>query len=284
MIFQERMLFRKRLIWLAMAILLLLFSACAGKQTEVELAPAEQKGQPVARMTVTIVYDNNYYDSRLSPAWGFCCLVKLPQKTILFDTGGDGTVLLHNMSKLRIDPKEIDVVVLSHAHGDHVGGLTSFLKCNSNVTVYMPVSFPQDLKDEVTNTGAKLEEVDKARELFDGAFTTGELDGGIKEQSLVLMTLKGLVVITGCAHPGIVNIAKKAKEIMGEKIYLMIGGFHLGGVSPSQISYIAESLLQLRVERVAPCHCSGEVARRLFSDYFGDNYIDCGVGKEILIE
>ncbi len=261
-----------------------LLSACAGKQTEVELAPAEQKERPVARMTITIVYDNNYYDSRFSLARGFCCLVKLPQKTILFDTGGDGTILLHNMVKLGIDPKEIDTVVLSHVHGDHVGGLTSFLKCNSNVTVYMPVSFPQGLKDEVTNTGVKLEEVDKARELFDGAFTTGELDGGIKEQSLVLMTPKGLVVITGCAHPGIVNIAKKAKELTGEKIYLMVGGFHLGGAFSSQISYVAESLLQLGVGKVAPCHCSGERARRLFSDYFGDDYVDCGVGKEIVIE
>jgi 7,8-dihydropterin-6-yl-methyl-4-(beta-D-ribofuranosyl)aminobenzene 5'-phosphate synthase len=235
-------------------------------------------------MTITVIYDNNRHDSRLSPAWGFSCLAKLPQKTIFFDTGGDGTVLLHNMSKLGIDPKEIDVVVLSHVHGDHMGGLASFLKYNSNVTVYMPVSFPQGLKDEVTITGAKLEEVDKARELFDGAFTTGELDGGIKEQSLVLMTLKGLVVITGCAHPGIVNIAKKAREITREKIYLMIGGFHLGGAFPSQISYVAESLLQLGVEKVAPCHCSDEGARRLFSDYFDSNYIDCGVGKEIVIE
>jgi 7,8-dihydropterin-6-yl-methyl-4-(beta-D-ribofuranosyl)aminobenzene 5'-phosphate synthase len=188
------------------------------------------------------------------------------------------------MAKLEIDPKEIDVVVLSHVHGDHVGGLASFLECNSNVTVYMPVSFPQRLKDEARMTGAKLEEVDKARELLDGAFTTGELDGGIKEQSLVLRTSKGLVVITGCAHPGIVNIAKKAGEITGEKIYLMIGGFHLGGAFPSQISYVAESLLQLGVEKVAPCHCSGEGARRLFSDYFGDNYVDCGVGKVISIE
>jgi 7,8-dihydropterin-6-yl-methyl-4-(beta-D-ribofuranosyl)aminobenzene 5'-phosphate synthase len=261
-----------------------LLSACADKQTGVELAPAEQKEGMKSEMIITIVYDNNPYDSRLSPAWGFSCLVKLPQKAILFDTGGEGTILLDNMAKLGIDPKEIDVVVLSHVHGDHVGGLASFFKRNSNVTVYLPASFPQGLKDEVRITGAKLEEVDKARELFDGAFTTGELDGGIKEQSLVLRTPKGLVVITGCAHPGIVNIAKKAGEITGEKIYLLIGGFHLIGAFPSQITYVAESLLQLGVEKVAPCHCSGEGARRLFSDYFGDNYVDCGVGKVISIE
>jgi 7,8-dihydropterin-6-yl-methyl-4-(beta-D-ribofuranosyl)aminobenzene 5'-phosphate synthase len=261
---------------------LILFSACAAQQSEVEMIPTEQKEG--TKSTITIIYDNNRYDSRLTPALGFCCLVKLPQKTILFDTGGDGTILLNNMVKLGVDPKEIDTLVLSHVHGDHVGGLASFLKYNSSVMVYMPISFPQGLKDEVRITGAKLEEVDKARELFDGVFTTGELDGGIKEQSLVLMTPKGLVVITGCAHPGIVNIVKRAKEISKGNVYLLMGGFHLTGASPSQVNHIAEDLLQLGVEKVAPCHCSGEVARRLFSEYFGDDYIDCGVGKEIVIE
>jgi 7,8-dihydropterin-6-yl-methyl-4-(beta-D-ribofuranosyl)aminobenzene 5'-phosphate synthase len=282
MILRGRKLFRKGLIWLVMAIGVL-FSACVAEQPEADLVPVENEWME-SRMTITVVYDNNHYDSRLTAAWGFSCLARLPQQVILFDTGGDGAVLLQNMAKLKIDPGEVDVVVLSHVHGDHVGGLASFLEHNSNVTVYMPFSFPQSLKDEVRITGAKLEEIDKARELFDGVFTTGELDGGIKEQSLVLRIPKGLVVITGCAHPGIANIAKKAGEITGEKIFLVIGGFHLGGASPSQISYVAESLLQLGVEKVAPCHCSGEGARRLFSDYFGDDYIDCGVGKEIVIE
>ena len=274
--------FWKVLIWPAMAIGVLL-SACVVEQPEAGLVPVEN--EPMEnRITITIVYDNNYYDSKLTTAWGFSCLVRLPQQVILFDTGGDGAILLQNMEKLKIDPGEIDAVILSHIHGDHVGGLTSFLAHNSNVTVYMPFSFPQSLKDEVRITGAKLEEVDKARELFDSVFTTGELDGGIREQSLVLRTSKGLVVITGCAHPGIVNVAKKAGEITREKIFLMTGGFHLDGASPSQIIYVAESLLQLGVEEVAPCHCSGERARRLFSDYFGEDYIDCGVGKEIVIE
>jgi 7,8-dihydropterin-6-yl-methyl-4-(beta-D-ribofuranosyl)aminobenzene 5'-phosphate synthase len=275
-------LFRKRLIWLVVAVGVL-FSACVAEQPEAGLVPVEKEWMK-SRITITIVYDNNHYDSRLTAAWGFSCLARLPQQVILFDTGGDGAVLLQNMEKLEIDPGEVDVVVLSHVHGDHVGGLASFLEHNNNVTVYMPFSFPRGLKDEVRITGAKLEEVDKARELFDGVFTTGELDGGIKEQSLIISTPKGLVVITGCAHPGIVNIARKAREITGERIFLMIGGFHLDGALPSQVSYVVESLLQLGVEEVAPCHCSGEVARRLFSDCFGDGYIDCGVGKEIVIE
>jgi 7,8-dihydropterin-6-yl-methyl-4-(beta-D-ribofuranosyl)aminobenzene 5'-phosphate synthase len=278
-----RKLFGKRLIWLVVTSIGVLFSACVAEKPEAGSVSVE-KGWMKSTITITIVYDNNRYDSRLTTDWGFSCVVKSPQKTILFDTGGDGTILLHNMAKLEIDPKEIDVVVLSHIHGDHVGGLASFLERNSDGTVYIPISFPQNLKNEVRISGAKLEEVNKARELFSGVFTTGELDGGTKEQSILLMTPQGLVVITGCAHPGIVNIAKKAKEITGQKIFLMIGGFHLSGVSQSQVKYIAENLLQLGVERVAPCHCSGEVARKIFKDYFSENYIDSGVGKRIAIE
>ena len=275
--------FGEKLIWLSTA-LVILFSACASQHPEVELVPSEQKGEMKNKITITIVYDNNRYDSRLTTAWGFSCLANLPQQAVLFDTGGDGKVLLDNMSKLGIDPEEIDVVVLSHVHADHTGGVAHFLDYNSKVTVYMPASFPQWLKDEVRTTGAKLEEIDKARELFDGTLTTGELDGGIKEQSLLLRTPKGLVVITGCAHPGILNITERAKEISEENIYLVMGGFHLTGAPQSQINNIAEGLLQLGVEKVAPCHCSGDVARRLFGDYFGDNYIDCGAGKVIVIE
>lgn len=274
---------KKRTAWLVMA-LLILFSACVAQQWEDEPITLEQKENMKNITTITIIYDNNRYDDRLNTAWGFSCVVKCPPNTILFDTGGDGRILLNNMAKLGIEPKEIDIVMLSHAHGDHVNGLTRFLEHNSKVTAYIPISFPQQIKDEVKAAGAKLEEIDESGELLDGIFTTGELNGDIKEQSLVLITPKGLVVTTGCAHPGIVNIAKKAMEITGERIYLLVGGFHLGGASPSQIKYIVESLLQLKVEKVAPCHCSGEVARIVFSDYFGDNYIDCGAGKVIVIE
>ena len=234
-------------------------------------------------MSITVVYDNNKYDGRLTTAWGFSCVVKFPEETILFDTGGDGTILLSNMAKVGINPEEIDAVVLSHIHGDHTGGLDKFLKQSSQVTVYMPLSFPQWMKENVKSSGAIVKEVHEPRQLLEGVFTTGELDGGVTEQSLLVTTSRGLVVITGCAHPGIVNIVKKAKEISRDKVYLVIGGFHLLEAFQSQLSYVAESLLHLGVEKVALCHCSGDEAREWFEDYFGENYIDCGAGKDIII-
>jgi 7,8-dihydropterin-6-yl-methyl-4-(beta-D-ribofuranosyl)aminobenzene 5'-phosphate synthase len=232
---------------------------------------------------ITITYDNNPYDDRLSAAWGFSCVIKLNEGVILFDSGGDWAILLSNMGKLGIDPKEIDLVVLSHTHGDHVGGLASFLECHSDVTGYMLTSFPQRLKDEVRLSGARLDEVGEARELFDGALTTGELDGGIKEQSLLLKTPQGSVVITGCAHSGVVNIVRKAKEIRQDEVYLILGGFHPGGASVSTIEAIIKDFVELGVQRAAPCHCSGERARRLFQEHFGPGYVECGVGSKIWI-
>lgn len=273
---------RGRPIWLVIVIMLLVaFSACAVKETEMEQVTDNEREKPGAGMTITIVYDNNPYDNRLRTAWGFSCMVELPEKTILFDTGGDGSTLLYNMGELGINLEEIDTVVLSHIHGDHVGGLSSFLQHNSEVTVYLPASFPQQLKDEIRLSGAKLSEVDEARELFEGTFTTGELDGGIKEQSLVLRTTRGLVVITGCAHPGPTKIVRKAKEIGKDKVHLVLGGFHLGGASVTQITSIIEDFEELGVEKVAPCHCSGDQARSLFKEHFGLNYIESGVGTKI---
>jgi 7,8-dihydropterin-6-yl-methyl-4-(beta-D-ribofuranosyl)aminobenzene 5'-phosphate synthase len=235
------------------------------------------------RMKIMIVYDNNPYDPGLRSDWGFSCLVNLQERAILFDTGGDGEILLDNMKKLGIDPREIQVVLLSHIHGDHIGGLPAFLRINRKVKIYVPASFPGRLKEEIRNRGATLEEVSRPKEIFPAVFTTGEMDGGIKEQSLVLRSPGGLIVITGCAHPGIVKIVRQAKEIANGKVHLVLGGFHLEGESASAIERIIQNFLQLGVEKVAPCHCSGELARRIFKEKFGSSYIPAGVGKEIVI-
>jgi len=250
---------------------------------EMDQSSPEQTANPPAPLTIAITYDNNPYDDRLRTAWGFSCLLRLPEKTILFDTGGDSSILLDNMDHLQIDPKEIDIVVLSHIHGDHVGGLGGVLNQNSDVTVYLPASFPQSLKEDVKLYGAEVKEIHEPRELFDGVYTTGELNGGIKEQSLIVKTDEGLVIITGCAHPGVVNIVQRAREIAGDRVYLLLGGFHLGGASASKIESIIDSFEQLGVERVAPCHCSGDSARRLLREHYGEGYIECGVGRRVTL-
>jgi 7,8-dihydropterin-6-yl-methyl-4-(beta-D-ribofuranosyl)aminobenzene 5'-phosphate synthase len=243
--------------------------------------PAATFAEAAGGVTITIVYDNNEYDGRLETAWGFSCLVEGPEKTILFDTGGDSATLLRNMRALGIDPRDMDVIIISHVHGDHVGGLAGFLEENHAVTVYLPQSFPGSIKDATRDTGAELVEVDGLVEICEHVHSTGELGGGIKEQSLMIETAQGLVVITGCAHPGIVNIVRRAKELTGGEVYLVLGGFHLGGASEAKIASIVEAFRQLGVQKVAPCHCSGDVARRLFEEAYGEDFVLAGVGSRL---
>jgi 7,8-dihydropterin-6-yl-methyl-4-(beta-D-ribofuranosyl)aminobenzene 5'-phosphate synthase len=244
----------------------------------------EPTAEAGAKLRLTIVYDNNEYDSCLETKWGFSCLVEGLEKTILFDTGADSATLLSNMKKLKIDPAEVDAVMLSHIHGDHVGGLSGFLEENSGIIVCVPKSFPDSFKDRVRLFGAEVEEVSEAKELFTGVYTTGELGNGIKEQSLIVTSSQGLVVITGCAHPGVVNIVRKAKDLLAEKpVYLVIGGFHLAGAATPQIESVIEGFRQLGVRKVAPCHCSGDETRKLFKEEYGEDYVDSGAGKTITL-
>ncbi len=232
------------------------------------------------KVALTIVYDNNPYDERLKPAWGFGCYITVDNVRILFDTGGDPSILLENMAKLNIDVKEIEVIVLSHIHGDHVGGLFGVLESNSQVKVYLPASFPDDFKSKVIKCGCEVIEVQDGVKICNGVATTGELDTAIKEQSLIISTAKGVVILTGCAHPGIVNIVKKAKELTNTGVYLVLGGFHLSGASEKEILTIIKQFRELGVVKVAPCHCSGDRARALFKEEFGEDYIEVGVGSD----
>lgn len=231
------------------------------------------------KVMLTIVYDNNVYDERLVTAWGFSCYVNVDNVTVLFDTGGDAQILLENMAKLNLDVGEIDVIVLSHIHGDHVGGLFGVLELNSQVKVYLPASFPDEFENRVREYGCEVIEVKNAVKICNGLATTGGLDT-IREQSLMIATSKGLVVVTGCAHPGVINIVKKANELTGMEVYLVMGGFHLTGASESTILSIIEQLKALGVKKVAPCHCSGDLARKLFKEKFGEDYLEVGVGSD----
>ena len=231
-------------------------------------------------MRITVVYDNNPHSQGLETGWGFSALLTGTGKTILFDTGRDRS-LLNNMEKLAIDPDSIDIVVLSHIHGDHTGGLGSFLEKNSKVTVYLLKSFSKRFKDNVQAHGAKIVEVERSLEICENVCSTGRVGKLIKEQSLIIRTEAGLIIITGCAHPGIVKIVNTAKDLLKDNILLVMGGFHLEWTFRGKIEKIISTFKQWHVRYVGPCHCSGERARSLFEKHFGKNYINIGAGKVI---
>ncbi|MFB0525224.1 MAG: MBL fold metallo-hydrolase [Phycisphaerae bacterium] len=234
-------------------------------------------------LAIKVVYDNNPYKQELGTAWGFSAFIIGTEKTIILDTGGDGSLLLENMQKLAIEPNSIDVVVLSHIHGDHTGGLASFLQKNHKTEVFLPESFPQKFKESVQQYQAKVIEIKQPLKICENVYSTGQVGKWIKEQSLIIRTKAGLVVITGCAHPGIVNMVNTAKELMKDDILLVMGGFHLEWATRGKIEKIISAFKQHGVRYVGPCHCTGEKARSLFEKHFGKNYINVGVGKVITL-
>jgi 7,8-dihydropterin-6-yl-methyl-4-(beta-D-ribofuranosyl)aminobenzene 5'-phosphate synthase len=243
-------------------------------------APIEESRVAANKMTFTVVYDNNYYDPDLTTDWGFACLIQRGETVVLFDTGGDGAILTSNMSRLGLDSVQIDHIVLSHAHGDHTGGLRSVLAEGSSPVVWIPASFPGTFKDRLRSS-VEVREIAEPTRVADGVFSTGELGSAIVEQSLVLESDPGLVVITGCAHPGIVETATTVKEQHSAELYLLMGGFHLGGKSQAELQHIAYQLKELGVKKLAPCHCTGREAMRFLANEWGDDFLSCGVGRVI---
>ncbi len=97
-------------------------------------------------------------------------------------------------------------------------------------------------------------------------------------------TRQGLIVITGCAHPNVADMAERAQTYLGKKIYLLMGGFHLGGASSNEVKQIIQEFKRIGVVHVAPCHCTGDQAINQFKEAFGDDFISVGVGAVIEIE
>jgi 7,8-dihydropterin-6-yl-methyl-4-(beta-D-ribofuranosyl)aminobenzene 5'-phosphate synthase len=215
-------------------------------------------------MKITIIYDNNA-EKGLESDWGFSCLIENKHK-ILFDTGANGRILLSNMKKLGIDPKSIDEVFISHSHFDHTGGLAEFLNTNDKAKIYIPQSFRGVKNREVI-------EIKEPKKIHDNIYSTGELYG--IEQSIVINTEKGLVIIVGCSHPGVDKIIERAKEIgktLGqEKIYAVIGGYH----GFSKLDKLKEVTL------IGACHCTQY--KGLMKEKYPDKFKDIEAGSIIEI-
>ena len=212
-------------------------------------------------MKITLVYDNTAFRKNLQADWGFSALVEVKATPkILFDTGGDGKILLSNMKKLGIDSTSIDEVFISHPHFDHTGGLSEFLKVNERAKVFIPPSF-QGLENReiIVITGPT--------KIHKNVFSTGELDG--IEQSMGVETNKGIVLIVGCSHPYMGHILDAAKKF--GKIYGIIGGMH--GFS--------EFELFKDLKLICPTHCTQHKAE--LKKLYPQKYNEGGAGRTIEI-
>ncbi len=176
---------------------------------------------------VNVIYDNYVFKEGTHSDWGFSILIEGLDKCILFDTGTQPEIFKENFMKMGLDASQIDEVFISHEHGDHTGGLGAALGLNPDLKVVVPETFSNSFFRIPATTGSVAELVSNPVQVCNGLYTTGINGEAIPEQSMVLNTGKGLVVITGCAHPGIINILERVKKDFGKEVYMVFGGFHL---------------------------------------------------------
>lgn len=236
---------------------------------------------------ITIIYDNKKTVDTLTEGFGFSCLIEWNNRKILFDTGGKGEAFFSNVQKLGINLETITHAIFSHKHWDHTAAFKDALALLKNSPVlYLPDEFDSSLEAQIPKNMA-IHKVKECEEIDQNIFSL-VLSGSywlttVQEQAIVLRTTKGLVILTGCAHPGIDNIARAALSKIGGEIHLIIGGFHLAHSWKRTCENVVEAIRKLGVEKVAPCHCAGERAESIFSNSYGQDFIETGVGSVIQI-
>ncbi len=238
---------------------------------------------------ISVLFNDIPGDPRLETAHGIACLIEGKEQTILFDTGGDGHMLLDNMHKLGKDPERVDIVIVSHQHWDHSGGLFTLLRATGPVRAFLPKAFVKDFVSHGARLGAQVTIVDGPIEIIPGVYSTGQMgDDNLprerREQSLVLDTTAGTAVLTGCAHPGIVEIVERAKEIRPGDIDIALGGFHLKESDESRVSAVIKALKDLGVMRMGCSHCTGGPQTEMFQKAWQNDFVPFGCGTSIRLQ
>lgn len=230
-------------------------------------------------MEIKVIAEASKRYQRLLEIWGLSILI---DEDILFDTFSTPKILKRNLKKYNVDIDKIKHIVISHDHWDHTGGLWWLLENNKNAAIYICKTFSKETKEKIAQYTSSIIEVDKPIKIKENVYSTGTLDGfPIDEQSLIIKNKKN-TVITGCAHSGLFNIIKKADTIIDKKIDLLIGGFHL---SKKSINEIENTIRQLKdnykIKKAAPCHCTGDMAVKLFKKYYKNDFIKVKPGTVI---
>ena len=240
--------------------------------------------------------------------------------SLLMDTGNAFAPLKNNMEALGRTPAEVDALFLSHGHPDHYGGLLGFLEWRGAplpIYCHPDVFWPKYLmtprgkvgpwkleREKIEATGAELTCATEVKELREGVFLTGEIprrtsfegpmpgakiikdgedmdDPLVDEQALVVnLGDKGLVVISGCSHPGIVNTIQYAQEITGNpRVFAVIGGLHLAQVSDEVVSQTINGIKDSGAQLALTGHCTGFRPNTRLSQELGSTFAVSCVGS-----
>jgi 7,8-dihydropterin-6-yl-methyl-4-(beta-D-ribofuranosyl)aminobenzene 5'-phosphate synthase len=274
-------------MWEVMLILMLIPSMLAG-------ASSREQRVSLDALTFTILYNDVALNDSFAADQGFSCLVEAGEKAYLFDAGRIDEALAQNGAAASVDYSRIELVFVSHLHSDHIGGLTGIIRQCNRPALYLPVDYPVSqtvrgrawVEERVNGVLPYVSDSVRVMEptrLNDHLYSTGPLERQSFEQAMVIDAEEGLVVLTGCSHPGIVEIVRRARSLLDREVYLVMGGFHLAVTDSAQVEDIARELRGL-TRKIAPCHCTGERPQEIFRAVFGDDYLEVRAGMSFTVK
>ena len=247
---------------------------------------------------------------------GLSFLIESDDQRILWDTGASGTVLLHNLPLAGTSPRDISALALSHGHHDHTGGLTALLAQSLGLSIYAHPSILRERfsqrRGELRSIGPPMEgalvrqqaDLSLSKEpqvITPGVWTTGEIavrsepegrgqghcvregqglipDPYEDDMSLVLQGGKGLVLLCGCCHAGLLNTLAHVRTVFGAYPQVIIGGTHLIAANEQQIQHVVERLQEMGSPVLYPNHCTGQAAYVALARALGDRVSLCPAG------
>lgn len=266
---------------------------------------------------LTVIVDNIPFND-IKGEWGLSILVEYGEKKILADVGASD-LFATNLKKLGFNIEDIDYATLSHAHYDHANGMPRFFQDNKKAKFYLqetaaencyfkkfflhkyiglPRNVMNDYKDRIEiATGdyclcegayliphktSGLEKIGKREMMYQRTENGFKPDNFSHEQSLVLDTDKGLVIINCCSHGGAVNVINEVTKTFPDKhVHGLIGGFHLFNKSKAEVKHVAEEIKKTGIDFVCTGHCTKDRAFKIMKEELGDTLIQLRVGLQM---
>ncbi|MCR5501394.1 MAG: MBL fold metallo-hydrolase [Lachnospiraceae bacterium] len=268
---------------------------------------------------ITIIVDNKA-DNGMDSEWGLSILIRYAGKNILLDAGSS-ELFLENMKKLGRDVADIDHAVLSHAHYDHANGLPAFFENNEKAKLYVrdhtaadcykkkyifrkyigiPKKMLQKYPDRIVKVSGDynlmdgvwliphktkgLESIGKRERMYRKTPGGWMPDDFSHEQSLVLDTDKGLVILNSCSHGGADTIISEVRNTFPDKkVYGLIGGLHLFNKPDEEIREVAKKIRDTGIQYICTGHCTKDRAFGILNEELGDMAVQMKTGYRIVI-